>query len=165
MQSSFVRARWALRVGIVGLVVLAASMSVSACTPLKGAPPSSDQITQLFGLVNGARAANGLAPLTPCVPLALAADAHNRDMAVTGNFDHTGSGGSTPATRAALFGYVGTTIGENIAVGQQSAQEVFDSWMSSPGHRANILEPSFTQAGFATFNGWWTQVFGAGGVC
>lgn len=41
--------------------------------------------------------------------------------------------------------------GENIAVGQQSAEEVMASWMKSPGHRANILSESFASVGVGVF--------------
>jgi uncharacterized protein YkwD len=165
MRSNLLTTRAIARTVLVGLLVVAASLTASACVPLKGAPPPQDPLAELLTLVNTARAANGAGPLVGCGPLAFAADAHNRDMAATGNFDHTGSDGSDPAVRAIRFGYNSAAVGENIAMGQSSALEVFIGWMNSPGHRQNILDPSYTHGGFATFAGYWTQVFGSGGVC
>ena len=52
--------------------------------------------------------------------------------------------------------------GENIAQGQRRAQAVHDAWMNSEGHRANILNCSFTAIGVGLHAGsWtWTQNFG-----
>lgn len=57
-----------------------------------------------------------------------------------------------------------TAAGENIAYGQPTAQAVMDAWMNSPGHRANILNRSYTQIGVGAVsdsNGilYWTQDF------
>ncbi|WP_342190492.1 CAP domain-containing protein [Paenibacillus macquariensis] len=57
--------------------------------------------------------------------------------------------------------------GENIAAGQTTPEEVTRVWMNSPGHRANILDPRFTDigvgyvAGTATsqYRTYWTQLF------
>ena len=51
-------------------------------------------------------------------------------------------------------------LGENLARGQFTAQEVVGDWMASPGHRRNILEPEFTEMGIAIFNEYWVQTFG-----
>ncbi len=52
-------------------------------------------------------------------------------------------------------------MGENIASGQESADEVVDGWMASPGHCANIMDPNFTEIGVGYYDGdIWTQVFG-----
>jgi uncharacterized protein YkwD len=49
--------------------------------------------------------------------------------------------------RIAAADYRWFAIGENVAFGQQSAAKVLDSWMHSPGHRTNILNPEFTEMG------------------
>ena len=55
--------------------------------------------------------------------------------------------------------------GENLADGYTTAQEVFDGWMASPGHKANIMEPRFTHISIACleYEGhfYWVQLFGA----
>lgn len=50
--------------------------------------------------------------------------------------------------------------GENVANGYKTPQSVFDGWMSSPGHRENILQNSYTDMGLGEHNGYWTQLFG-----
>ncbi len=50
-------------------------------------------------------------------------------------------------------GYAGRCDAENIAEGQKSPREVFGSWMNSPGHRANILNPSYRDVGVAALAG------------
>ena len=59
-------------------------------------------------------------------------------------------------------GYAWRTYGENVAWNQQTPAAVMDAWMNSSGHRANILNCSFTEigVGVASSNGpYWTQVF------
>jgi len=55
-----------------------------------------------------------------------------------------------------------STWGENIAEGYGSSVSVFNAWMNSPGHRANILRPTFTQMGLGhvSAGAWWCQQFG-----
>ena len=57
--------------------------------------------------------------------------------------------------------------GENVAIGQTSAKQVFEDWMNSPGHRGNILSASYTSIGIGvakcTASGYtgfcWAQMF------
>ena len=51
-------------------------------------------------------------------------------------------------------------LGENLAKGQLTVEEVVEDWMNSPGHRRNILEPSFTELGVGIFRDLWVQNFG-----
>ena len=62
------------------------------------------------------------------------------------------------------FGISYNTAGENIAMGQTSPSQVMTAWMNSEGHRANILNSSFTKIGVGVAqnaNGqyYWTQQF------
>ncbi|HEV2969447.1 MAG TPA: CAP domain-containing protein [Pirellulales bacterium] len=55
-------------------------------------------------------------------------------------------------------------VAENIAWGQRSAEEAMSSWMSSSGHRANILNPSYRRIGVAAYTAtdgscYWCQQF------
>lgn len=72
---------------------------------------------------------------------------------------------STLRDRANQFEYTYLAIGENLAAGQQTPEEAFDDWMNSDGHRANILEPRFTELGVGIRSGgeyglYWVQEFG-----
>ncbi|MCK9817559.1 CAP domain-containing protein [Pseudomonas sp. MAFF 302046] len=100
--------------------------------------------------------------------LATAAEAHTRDMANNNYFDHKDRQGGTPGDRAELAGYVGQAIGENIAAGQDTAVKVVDGWLASPGHCANLMNPSFRELGAAyavdpksDAGIYWTTLFGA----
>jgi uncharacterized protein YkwD len=96
--------------------------------------------------------------------LATAAQLHADDMASHDFMDHTGSDGSEPAERITRQGYDWTAIGENVAAGQSSPREVMSSWLSSPGHCANIMKPTFEHMGIGRAAGgsqgvYWAQTF------
>ena len=61
------------------------------------------------------------------------------------------------------FGISYTSAGENIAMGQETPQEVMNAWMNSDGHRKNILNPDFTELGVGIAakgsSLYWTQMF------
>src|SRR5262249_25809617 len=73
------------------------------------------------------------------------------DMARRRRMSHRGRDGSTPFRRMERSGYRYLRAGENVARGQTGVDEVMSGWMSSPGHRRNILG-KFTEigAGYAT---------------
>ncbi|ARE72941.1 RNA polymerase [Streptomyces sp. Sge12] len=139
------------------------SPKASAAKPAP-APPSG-VAGQVVALVNSERAAAGCGPLKEDPQLRTAAQGHSDDMAARNFFDHTSPDGKDPGDRTTAAGYRWSTYGENIARGQQTAQSVMDSWMKSPGHRANILNCSFKDIGVGIHQGsggpWWTQNFGA----
>lgn len=97
-----------------------------------------------------------------------AALGHSRDMAVNRYFSHHGKDGRSVSDRVLSAGYRWRRIGENIAAGQSSPEEVVAGWLASPGHCANIMNGTFTQMGAAyainrgrpEARAYWTQVFG-----
>ncbi|MEU6666917.1 sigma-70 family RNA polymerase sigma factor [Streptomyces sp. NPDC046727] len=133
-------------------------------TPQAQAAPTGT-VGQVVALVNKERATAGCGPVTEDPQLDKAAQGLSDDMAARGFFDHTDPDGNGPGERITAAGYRWSTYGENIARGQQTPQSVMDSWMNSPGHRANILNCSFKNIGVGVHNGsggpWWTQDFGA----
>ncbi|MET9930937.1 MULTISPECIES: sigma-70 family RNA polymerase sigma factor [unclassified Streptomyces] len=120
---------------------------------------------QVIALVNAERAKEGCGAVTGNSLLARAAQGHSDDMAARDFFDHTNPDGAGPGERVTATGYGWSTYGENIAMGQQTAEQVMEAWMNSPGHRANILNCSFRELGVGLHTGdggpYWTQVFGA----
>jgi uncharacterized protein YkwD len=50
-------------------------------------------------------------------------------------------------------GYREKLVGENIAYGPKSAEEVVQGWLSSPGHCENIMDPRFAEMGVAYAQG------------
>ena len=116
---------------------------------------------QVVTLVNQQRAANGLAPLTLNIQLSNAARAKSQDMHDNKYFSHTSPTYGSPFDMLKKFGISYRTAGENIAMGYASPEAVVNGWMNSPGHRANILNASFTQigVGYVADGNYWTQEF------
>lgn len=75
-----------------------------------------------------------------------AAQKHAESMAERGEMTHKGEDGSTPAERLKTEGYRYRRVGENIAYGQSSIEDVMEGWLDSPPHKKNILG-SFSQIG------------------
>ena len=84
-------------------------------------------------------------------------------MAARGVLSHTGANGSTVGTRVRSAGYGWCRVAENIAQGQQSLAEAMASWESSPGHRANLLNPGLQDVGLGRNGDYWAMVFAAPG--
>lgn len=112
-------------------------------------------------LVNEQRAKNGLSPLTLNWELSRVARYKSEDMARNRYFSHTSPTYGTPFEMIRSFGLSYRSAGENIAYGQRTPAAVMDAWMNSSGHRANILNASYTQIGVGYYaNGnYWTQMF------
>lgn len=126
-------------------------------------PPASGAgfAAAVIAATNLERAAAGCDDLRTDSRLTAAAQGHSEDMAEHGYFSHTGRDGSSFADRISAQGHPAPG-GENIALGQSGAAEVVTAWMNSPGHRANILDCSFTSigVGFDGRGSYWTQDFG-----
>ncbi|MEV6566148.1 CAP domain-containing protein [Streptomyces kronopolitis] len=141
----------------------------SAAAPERSAAPSktpgtgSSAESQVLSLVNQERDRAGCSPVTADGELSGLAQRFSDDMAGRGFFGHTDPDGDTPWDRARTAG-VSDLGGENIARGQADARAVMDSWMKSPGHRANILNCEYKTLGVGAHFGpggpWWTQDFG-----
>jgi hypothetical protein len=130
-------------------------------------------LSEVLRLSNIFRAKNGLDPLVANIELEKAAQDHSESMAMEDFFSHTDKDGKQPWDRAEEAGYDFTAIAENIAAGQRSPEEVVNGWINSPGHRANLLNPNYTDLGVGYFkldndtgkvnyNTYWTQLFGSG---
>lgn len=72
---------------------------------------------------------------------------HALEMAQHGYFEHRDLAGHTPAERVRAAGYRERLVGENIAYGRMSAEEVVRGWLASPGHCENIMDPRFAEMG------------------
>jgi uncharacterized protein YkwD len=115
------------------------------------------------GGVCGGESFPASAPLGMDEKLRCAARSHSLDMATRGYFDHESPDGEDAADRITRAGFEWTAIGENIARGQATPDEVMADWMASVGHCANILEPrfEFLGVGHVADGAHWTQTFGA----
>jgi hypothetical protein len=107
-------------------------------------------------------------PLAWNEALAEAALAHSRDMASRDYFSHADPSGASVRQRATRAGYRWRYVGENIAAGLGSPEQVVAGWLASPGHCANLMSPDFVDMGAAyavepasKLDIYWTQTFGA----
>lgn len=125
----------------------------------------SQQLSQfeqeVVELTNNERAKSGLAPLQADAELSRVAREKSRDMSAKNYFDHNSPTYGSPFDMMQSYGITYRAAGENIAKGQRTPQEVVTAWMNSPGHRANILNSSFTHigSGFVEQGNHWTQMF------
>ncbi|MGK7889123.1 MAG: CAP domain-containing protein [Leptolyngbyaceae cyanobacterium] len=150
-------------------------------TDAGGTPPSEDAtskadrvalINEVLALTNVERTNSGLSALTLNPLLNNSAQIQSEDLALNDFFAHTSPTGVTLGDRLNTVGYQQYQLaGENIAAGQTTADQVVQEWMNSPGHRANILNPNFTEMGVGyyflaqdtgevNYNRYWTQNFG-----
>jgi len=154
--------RWLSSLLLAGLLVVQTGTVAAA-------PPQNDLlISRVLELTNVERQKAGLAPLALSTELSGAAQDYSQVLATTGCFEHTCGAVPNFAKRAARSGYTGwTALAENIAAGYPTAEAVVSGWMNSPGHRANILSPSYTEIGVGVVNGggkfgtYWAEEFGA----
>ncbi|QJD97775.1 CAP domain-containing protein [Mucilaginibacter robiniae] len=97
--------------------------------------------------------------------LEVSASRHARDMDRLHYFSHTSQDGRTMGDRIGAAGYKfeglkAYTIGENIAFGQESIEEVNDGWFKSPGHCKNLMNAAFKEIGISEYNTYWVEDFG-----
>ncbi|MDC0738615.1 CAP domain-containing protein [Cognatishimia sp. SS12] len=118
-------------------------------------------VREVATLTNDYRAKHGLPPLQISTVLEHVAYAHGEDMRRYRFFSHQGSDGSDVGDRALRRGYQFCVIAENIAQGHRSPRAVTRGWISSPGHRANLLDYSVTEIGVTRGAGnIWVMVLG-----
>lgn len=158
---------------------------ITIAQDFKGAPTGNEKISsskesfeqELLTLVNQERAKRRRAPLVLNEQLIYSARYHAMDMAVDNYFDHetkdqrkNGSHKKICSVFERMNRFVKGSIfakSENIAVGEQSAEQVMRDWMSSKGHRDNIIDKETKYIGLAyihvegsEWGSYWVQCFG-----
>ena len=116
---------------------------------------------EVIRLVNVERAKAGLKALTEDWELSRVARYKSQDMHDLRYFSHTSPTYGSPFEMMKAFGIRYRTAGENIAMGYRTPAAVVQGWMNSPGHRANILNASYTKigVGYVASGNYWTQHF------
>ena len=144
----------------------AALLALQACGSVRPTGEGGGASSAAAGMVNGFRAEQGLSSLTPDPQLEQAALQQAGYMASAGRMKHTTGWGKDFASRVKANGISGAAA-ENIAEGRMDTTRVLDTWMHSPPHRRNMLDPRFTRFGLAYVrddrNGdwrYWTMVLG-----
>jgi len=128
---------------------------VAACTLLLTSPatagPPSPREASLLAAVNGVRKAHDLRPLTVDAKLMRVARGYSATLLREGVLTH-----GNFAERMRGSGARGPRFGENLAWGTggyAAAKSIVRAWMSSPGHRANLLRPGFRRIGLGAVVG------------
>lgn len=148
------------RVMAIALCLVAALGAATLTAP--PAQAATEPASTVFSLTNAQRTKAGLKPLISDATLDAAAKAWAQHLASTCTFAHSTSSWRT--SRTAKAGW--TATGENIAAGFTSASSVMSGWMGSSGHKANILNKSYTGVGVGYATGtcgykyYWVQIFG-----
>jgi uncharacterized protein YkwD len=127
-----------------------------------GSSPTAVLSTRALTLVNEARARGtrcGSRAFAPAPPLTLSgtldsvAYGHATDMAQHNYFEHQDLSGQSPADRVRAVGFSEKLVGENIAYGPETVDEVVQGWLNSPDHCENIMDPRFAEMGLAFASG------------
>jgi uncharacterized protein YkwD len=149
------------------VVIDASSSSVASASSMATAK-------EVLGILNAARSKAGCGPLKINNKLMAAAKTHATNMAQKDFFGHANRDGSKFSKRVKRQGYKYRMVAENIAAGQASARQAANAWLSSAGHRRNILNCKLKETGVAVayqandkpimgnskpFYYYWVQVF------
>ncbi|MDE0796117.1 MAG: CAP domain-containing protein [Alphaproteobacteria bacterium] len=129
-------------------------------------------VERVFKHVNQQRAMNGAGALTLNARLTDAAQKHAADMSRRDFVGHRSPDGRALQDRIASAGYPWRAIAENLAAGQSSPETTVQSWMTSSGHRDNMLSRDYLEAGIGyavpsgegkrpRYSHYWVVVFGA----
>ena len=112
----------------------------------------SDLEAKMLALINKERMREGLHPLKADSQETIVARAHSKDMFMRGYFAHVNPDGKNPFDRMKAAHLKFLTAGENLALAQ-TLEVAHTNLMNSPGHRANIMNPSFNRVGIGIQDG------------
>jgi uncharacterized protein YkwD len=152
------------------IALLASLPAVLVSLVVTGTPANAAMVAPtatertLISHTNTARARAGCAAVHVNYQLTYAARAHSRDMVVRNYFGHRSPSGTNFVMRAKAAGY-NSPMSENIGWGYRTSASLFNAWMQSPGHRANIVNCSARAVGIgiaykANGTPYYTQIFG-----
>jgi uncharacterized protein YkwD len=151
--------------GIVsGLIILFHTIftgnSCCAQTEFRSAILQEINKLRLSGCLCGSQYMPRASPLHWNENLTKSAIKHANDMFSHAHFDHVGTDGSTLDQRAVEAGYPWWTLGENIAYGYSTVEDVVKGWEESPGHCRNMMNPLFKEMGAAKTGRYWVLDLG-----
>ena len=123
----------------------------------------SSEVNTVLDGTNRLRAEKGASPLQLDETLTKAAMLRAVEMAYSGCFSHTRPDGRDFSFVLLDLGYSMIGCGENIAMGQTTAEKAVKSWKNSKGHYENIIYPNYTKTGVGVIKvagcWWWVQLF------
>lgn len=147
---------------------ITAAPKTTAIIPKPSIQSNSSITDTIVALVNKERAAKNLPALVKNQALTNSAQGFATHLAQYNFLSHTGKDGSTMVSRNTASGYTNYKwMGENVASGQSTADQVMNSWMNSQGHRENILSANAKEIGVgyaynpnSTYKYFWVEEFG-----
>jgi len=141
----------------VGDLLEESGIKVSLPAPLLSSQDSPDSFLTKEGIIkltNLERQKQGLAPLKENAKLDSSAGFKAEDLFKNQYFEHESPTGVTVSDLVKKAGYDFIALGENLARGNfKDDQALVEAWMASPGHRENILNPSFKEIGVSVEKG------------
>lgn len=141
--------------GLLGMLAMLGMLTTLTETVLRGNPSMVAEVVRsvIVNTTNTNRTEHGAGLLTINPQLTLAAQRKAQDMAQKGYFAHVSPEGVTPWSWFSGTGYRFTHAGENLAVRFSDSETIVRAWMNSDGHRANLLNPDFTEIGIGIAEG------------
>lgn len=115
--------------------------------PAVSAENVNARLARMYKRVNEIRKEHNLGPVRPDKKLSLAAANHSKDIADHDLFGHRGSDGSRLGDRLRRVKFKFKLAVENVAAGYESPEKTVESWLNSPGHRRNMLDPNMCRIG------------------
>lgn len=156
--------------GVLLLMITALTISAASAQPATGEKFKQEFLYRINkvrqqGCNCGTKWMPPVAPLIWNAALQKSAYGHAKDMSIKNYFSHTSKDGRSMEDRIVLAGYIfngykSFFIGENIARGQESIQEVMDAWFKSEDHCHNLMSPLYKEVGAVQYNDCWVQDFG-----
>lgn len=169
---------WAWMRGAITPLLLAVLAACGTRAPAIIAPGGSGSLeapsigeelwaARLLELTNEFRASQHLPPLELAEDACVVAYEHAWDMDGRAYFSHVNPDGEGPRERFARHGIPAEWVGENLARGQATPEEVLQAWIDSPDHLANLIYPGWTRVGLAVHSRrgagpWWAADYFAG---
>jgi uncharacterized protein YkwD len=166
VRHAALRSRLLVSLATAFLLAMAGSpsaLAAQACPSASATPAQAGKraiVRATLCTINAERGSHGLGPLRLNARLSRAAAAHAGDMERRNYFSHDSLGGGSFVDRIRSTGYLSGarrwTVGENLAWGsggRSTPLTITETWMKSPGHRANILSSTFREVGIGVAHG------------
>lgn len=147
--------------GILAMIAVSLTVfffAITLSSHIRGGGLAAIFENTIVDLTNINRQENNSKPLNQNPLLMQAAKLKAEDMAKKSYFSHTSPDGLGPQDWLKKAGYNFQYAGENLAVHFSDSDAVEKAWMQSSGHRANIINPLFTEIGIATATGYYEGV-------
>jgi len=147
-SKNYLKPYWPYIPIVLIIVVGFSANSLLSKTPKVLGAQSDYSVSSLLAETNVARSANSDKALSLSTQLDNAAQTKASDMAAKNYWSHISPVGVMPWSLIIASGYRYSSAGENLAYGFNSSDSVINAWLSSPEHRANLLDNSYSDVGF-----------------